>query len=50
MNLINTSGRCSACSGLVKNIDGRRHTRERLEDIHRESCPGLMRARRKEST
>ena len=50
MNLINSSGRCSMCAGIVKNVDHKRHSRERLEDIHRATCPGVFRGRRKETS
>jgi hypothetical protein len=40
---INTSSKCSTCDGTVKNIDGKRHTIERLTTIHNETCPGIRR-------
>ena len=46
MNLLNTSGRCSMCSGVVKNIAGKRYTRDRLDEVHRATCPGVLRSTR----
>lgn len=44
--LINASGRCGSCGGTVKNVDGKRHTKERLTEIHRATCAGVQRGRR----
>lgn len=45
-DLLNTSGTCSRCGGRVSNIDRKRHSRERLTVIHRDTCPGIHRVRK----
>ena len=43
-----SNGRCERCGGTVMNIEGRRVRRERLEEIHDESCPQRPVRKRKE--
>ena len=43
---INSSSRCSACHGTVRNASGRRKTMEQLTIIHDETCPGKRRGRK----
>lgn len=38
------------CGGRLRNIDGKRHTIERLDEIHRESCPAVRRVAKKKET
>lgn len=41
--MLNSTGRCNRCGGTVRNIDGKRHPRERLTAIHDDTCPGRHR-------
>ncbi len=41
--MINTANKCDGCNGIVRNIPGKRHTMDRLTEIHNRTCPGLHR-------
>ncbi len=38
------------CRGELRNIEGKRHTRERLIEIHRPTCPSVPRSKTKTTT
>ena len=40
---LNTQGRCEYCDAIVRNAPGKRYSKERLTEIHNDSCPGLTR-------
>jgi hypothetical protein len=40
---LSSKGRCDQCDSIVQNIPGKRHSKEKLTEIHNESCPGLTR-------
>lgn len=46
-DLLNTASKCVHCAGRVTNSTGRRLTIEQLTEVHRASCPGLTRVRKK---
>lgn len=37
---LDSRGRCDRCHGTVRNVPGKRLSRERLEAIHDDICPG----------
>ena len=41
--MLNSSGTCEHCAGVVRNADGKRYTIPELTAIHNETCPGLRR-------
>jgi hypothetical protein len=44
--MINSNNKCSGCSGIVKNIAGKRYTIEQLTKVHDESCPQRGRSKK----
>ena len=45
--MLNTSGRCSNCGAIVRNVEHKRHPIERLTAIHDDSCPGIWRVKKR---
>jgi hypothetical protein len=43
MSISKTTHVCSRCKGVVRNIDGKRHSNTKLTDIHDKTCPGRRR-------
>jgi hypothetical protein len=41
--MLDTTGRCEHCKGIVRNADGKRYTIPELTAIHDETCPGRYR-------
>jgi hypothetical protein len=39
--MINTTGRCDGCSGIVRNVSFKRYSLEKLTEIHNKSCAGI---------
>ena len=40
---LNTQGRCEHCDAIVRNAPGKRYSKDKLTEIHDESCPGIHR-------